>query len=187
MGEKLDDEALDVPSPTFTLAQGYDGGPFPILHADLYRINQDSDYDDWVARADPTLAAELRWPLARHSGGVTHVIEPVAQLVWSPERTREELKVIIKSARPGLVIGPKGAEIERMTKELDEARAQGAFNPNTVMAGATETPRAWLDVLGERIAKRYKLICFDEFHVADITDAMILHRLLVALFDKSSV
>ena len=56
--------------------------------ADVYRINQDSGFDDWVARADPTLAAELRWPLARHSGGVTHVIEPVAQLVWSPERSR---------------------------------------------------------------------------------------------------
>ncbi len=39
-------------------------------------------------------------------------------------------------------------------------------------------------MLGARIAKRYKLICFDEFHVADITDAMILHRLLVALFDN---
>lgn len=34
------------------------------------------------------------------------------------ERTREELKVIIKTARPGLVIGPKGAEVERMTEEL---------------------------------------------------------------------
>ena len=41
-----------------------------------------------------------------------------------------------------------------------------------------------LDALGKRIAKRFKLICFDEFHVADITDAMILHRLLVALFDN---
>ena len=41
-----------------------------------------------------------------------------------------------------------------------------------------------LDELGERIAKRYRLICFDEFHVADITDAMILHRLLKALFDN---
>ncbi|MCO5111782.1 MAG: cell division protein ZapE [Burkholderiaceae bacterium] len=41
-----------------------------------------------------------------------------------------------------------------------------------------------LDVLGARIAKRYKLICFDEFHVADITDAMILHRLLAALFEN---
>jgi cell division protein ZapE len=41
-----------------------------------------------------------------------------------------------------------------------------------------------LDELGRRIAKRYKLICFDEFHVADITDAMILHRLLTALFEN---
>ena len=41
-----------------------------------------------------------------------------------------------------------------------------------------------LDELGRRISKRYKLICFDEFHVADITDAMILHRLLQSLFDN---
>lgn len=41
-----------------------------------------------------------------------------------------------------------------------------------------------LDALGAKIAKRYKLICFDEFHVADITDAMILYRLLLALFDN---
>lgn len=41
-----------------------------------------------------------------------------------------------------------------------------------------------LDELGRRIAKKYRLICFDEFHVADITDAMILHRLLAALFDN---
>jgi cell division protein ZapE len=40
-----------------------------------------------------------------------------------------------------------------------------------------------LDELGRRMAKRYRLICFDEFHVADITDAMILYRLLTALFD----
>jgi cell division protein ZapE len=41
-----------------------------------------------------------------------------------------------------------------------------------------------LDVLARRIAKKYRLICFDEFHVADITDAMILHRLLGALFNN---
>ena len=41
-----------------------------------------------------------------------------------------------------------------------------------------------LDELAKQIAKKYKLICFDEFHVADITDAMILHRLLKALFEN---
>ena len=39
-----------------------------------------------------------------------------------------------------------------------------------------------LEELGRRVARRYRLICFDEFHVADITDALILHRLLEALF-----
>ncbi|NJK42571.1 MAG: cell division protein ZapE [Aquincola sp.] len=39
-----------------------------------------------------------------------------------------------------------------------------------------------LEELGKRIARRFRLICFDEFHVADVTDAMILHRLLESLF-----
>ena len=46
------------------------------------------------------------------------------------------------------------------------------------MAGTSDP----LEHLGKSIARRFRLICLDEFHVADITDAMILHRLLEALF-----
>jgi cell division protein ZapE len=41
-----------------------------------------------------------------------------------------------------------------------------------------------LEELGRRVARRYRLICFDEFHIADITDALILHRLLESLFQN---
>jgi cell division protein ZapE len=51
-------------------------------------------------------------------------------------------------------------------RELQELR--GTVNP--------------LQELGKRIARRFRLICFDEFHIADVTDAMILHRLLESLF-----
>lgn len=39
-----------------------------------------------------------------------------------------------------------------------------------------------LDKLAQQIAQRYQLICFDEFHISDIADAMVLYRLLAGLF-----
>ena len=35
------------------------------------------------------------------------------------ERTREELKVLLHTARPGVVIGPKGAEVDKLRGELE--------------------------------------------------------------------
>jgi small subunit ribosomal protein S3 len=36
------------------------------------------------------------------------------------ERPGQKLKIIIHSARPGIIIGKKGAEVERLKKELEE-------------------------------------------------------------------
>ena len=48
----------------------------------------------------------------------------------------------------------------------------------------TEDPIA---AVAERVAKRYRLICFDEFHVSDIADAMILGRFLDRVMDLGVV
>lgn len=44
-----------------------------------------------------------------------------------------------------------------------------------------------LDALADRIARRYRLICFDEIAVSDVADAMILGRLLGRTMDRGVV
>ncbi|MFV0491876.1 MAG: LPS-assembly protein LptD [Pseudorhodobacter sp.] len=57
--------------------------------ADFYNISQDALFEGSRTRLHGGLAAELRWPLLKtQSNGVTHVIEPVAQLIWSPRKRR---------------------------------------------------------------------------------------------------
>ena len=57
------DDDLEVPSPTFTLAQSYELPSFPLLHADLYRISDSSELEEIGLSPLPEATVVLiEWP-----------------------------------------------------------------------------------------------------------------------------
>ncbi len=66
------------------------------------------------------------------------------------ERTREELKIIIRTARPGLVIGPKGQNIEELTAMLQNMTGRNVVI-NCVEIGNPDTDA---QLVGESIAEQ---------------------------------
>src|SRR6266478_981953 len=58
-----DDETMEVPSPTFTLAQAYELPTFPLVHADLYRINDPTELEEIGLSPLPAgTVALIEWP-----------------------------------------------------------------------------------------------------------------------------
>ncbi len=53
--------------------------------------------------------------------------------------------------------------------------------------GGREGIDATLPLLAERIAEKFRVLCFDEFHVTDVADAMILGRLFRHLYERGVV
>jgi tRNA threonylcarbamoyladenosine biosynthesis protein TsaE len=66
---ELTDAAEDVPSPTFTLVQFYEGRGLKLAHFDLYRLGEDGETDEiGLDEALDDGAAIIEWPerLGRH-------------------------------------------------------------------------------------------------------------------------
>jgi N-acetylmuramate 1-kinase len=121
------DPEIEVPSPTFTLAQSYDLPSFPLIHADLYRIN------------DPSELEEI---------GLSPLPEGVVALIEWPERAPSALPPdridIALSHRPALGSTARAAEITGHGK----AAAQVA---------RLEALRQFLDLAGLIDAKRQRM------------------------------
>ena len=73
----INDETLEVPSPTFTLLQTYDAPQAPIYHFDLYRLE------------DPDEIFELGWEDALHEG-ITLVEWPERLGPYAPPKTNAQ-------------------------------------------------------------------------------------------------
>ena len=57
---------------------------FAETHLDLYRVWDDGAYSDNVLKVfTPIIGAELRWPLSMTRGEVLHMLEPVAQFIYT--------------------------------------------------------------------------------------------------------
>src|SRR5579863_9160021 len=57
------DPDIEVPSPTFTLAQSYDLPSFPLVHADLYRISDASELEEiGLAPLPEGVVVLIEWP-----------------------------------------------------------------------------------------------------------------------------
>jgi small subunit ribosomal protein S3 len=70
------------------------------------------------------------------------------------ERTREELKVIIKTARPGLVIGPKGAEIDRLTQDLQDLTGRNVSISCIEITNPDANAQLIAESIAEQLSKR---------------------------------
>ena len=119
-----DDDALEVPSPTFTLAQSYDLSSFPLVHADLYRVN------------DPTELEEI---------GLSPLPEGTVVLIEWPERAAgalaEDRIDIALSHRPALGSAARSAEITGYGKAAAQVERLKALRQFLDGAGYLEAKR----------------------------------------------
>ncbi|HHY48443.1 MAG TPA: tRNA (adenosine(37)-N6)-threonylcarbamoyltransferase complex ATPase subunit type 1 TsaE [Alphaproteobacteria bacterium] len=58
----MQDEALDVPSPSFSLVQPYAAPVGPVLHADLYRLAREQEIDELGLFETPEAIVIVEWP-----------------------------------------------------------------------------------------------------------------------------
>jgi N-acetylmuramate 1-kinase len=118
------DDALEVPSPTFTLAQTYDLPPFPLIHADLYRVND---------------ALELE------EIGLSPLPEATLALIEWPERAPDALPAdridIALSHRPELEVSARAADITGYGKAAAAVARLKALRQFLADAGYADTKR----------------------------------------------
>src|SRR5271168_1381525 len=119
-----DDPANEVPSPTFTLAQSYDLAPFPLIHADLYRINDASELEEI---------------------GLSPLPEGVVMLIEWPERAPSALPAdridIAFSHRPALGSTARAAEITGHGKAAAQVARLEALRQFLNLAGFIDANR----------------------------------------------
>ena len=137
------DPDIEVPSPTFTLAQSYDLAPFPLVHADLYRINDASELEEI---------------------GLSPLPEGVVVLIEWPERAPSALPPdridIALSHRPALGSTARAAEITGHGKAAAQVARLEALRQFLDQAGFIDAKRQHMP--GDASTRSYARLYRDE-------------------------
>jgi tRNA threonylcarbamoyl adenosine modification protein YjeE len=137
------DPDIEVPSPTFTLAQSYDLAPFPLVHADLYRINDASELEEI---------------------GLSPLPEGVVVLIEWPERAPSALPAdridIALSHRPALGSTARAAEITGHGKAAAQVARLEALRQFLNQAGFIDAKRQHMP--GDASTRSYARLYRDE-------------------------
>src|SRR3984885_14210988 len=138
-----DDPAIEVPSPTFTLAQSYDLPSFPLVHADLYRINDAGELEEI---------------------GLSPLPEGVVALIEWPERAPAALPPdrieIAFSHRPALGSTARAAEITGYGKAAPQVARLRALRQFLDGAGCVDAKRQRM--AGDASTRSYARLFRDE-------------------------
>ena len=135
------DDALEVPSPTFTLAQTYDLPPFPLVHADLYRVS------------DPSELEEI---------GLSPLPEATVVLIEWPERAPEALPKdrIDIALRPALVSTARAADVTGYGKAAAQVARLKALRQFIAEAGYADATRQRM--VGDASTRSYARLVRDD-------------------------
>jgi N-acetylmuramate 1-kinase len=137
------DELLEVPSPTFTLAQAYDLPAFPLIHADLYRISDPSELEEiGLSPLPEATVALIEWP--ERAGGLL-----------PPDRID-----IAFSHRPALGTNARAAEITGYGKAATQVTRLKALREMLATAGLVDAQRQRMT--GDASIRSYARLIRDE-------------------------
>ncbi|WP_425907374.1 tRNA (adenosine(37)-N6)-threonylcarbamoyltransferase complex ATPase subunit type 1 TsaE [Nitrobacter sp. TKz-YC02] len=137
------DDTIEVPSPTFTLAQHYDLPPCPLLHADLYRIGGPDELEEI---------------------GLAPLPEDTLVLIEWPDRAAGSLPAdridIAISHSPALGLAARAAEITGYGKAASQVARLAALRRFLDDAGCLDAERRRMP--GDASTRSYaRIICSD--------------------------
>lgn len=181
----LDNPDAEVPSPTYTFVQTYDGPQFRIVHADLYRINDPSELTElgweeaaenalvlveWAERAGEVLAedrVEVRLEIIGEAGGGRRLtLRGFGAMAARLERARAIQALLDHSgygnARREFMLGD--ASVRSYERVLDAAQGQ-VRKPEAILMISPRRP----DGPPIRLGKPYSALV----HLAESVDAFV--------------